>query len=246
MNPGHPDARGKEMATPHIAAELGDFAETVLLPGDPLRAKFIADHYLEDVRCVNEVRNMLGFTGSYRGERISVMGAGMGIPSLSIYVTELCQFFDVQKIIRIGSCGSIHPDVNLGDLVVAMGASTDSNVNRLRFMNHDYAAIANYELLRKWVDAAEVKGTDITVGNVFTSDTFYHLSDEIYDAASRLQIVAVEMEAAGLYRVAAEQGCQALCVLTVSDHITKGEKLSAEERETSFSEMVEVTLASLH
>jgi purine-nucleoside phosphorylase len=233
------------MGTPHIAAEPGDFAETVLLPGDPLRAKFVADNYLSDVKCVNEVRNMLGFTGIYKGERISVMGGGMGIPSTSIYCTELYRFFDVKNIIRVGSCGSIHPDVNLGDLVVAMGASTDSIVNRARFQGYDYAAIADYGLLRKWVDAAEDRGSSVTVGNVFSTDTFYHPSTEIYDVASALGVVVVEMEAAGLYRIAAEHQRHALCVLTVSDHITKDEKLTAEERETSLGEMMEITLDSL-
>ena len=136
------------MTTPHIEAKPGEIAETVLLPGDPLRAKFVAENYLSDVVCVNRVRNMLGFTGTYKGEHLSVMSSGMGMPSMSIYATELFQFFDVQRVIRLGSCGSIHPDVNLGDLVVAMGASTDSNVNRLRFNGHDYAAIADYGLLR--------------------------------------------------------------------------------------------------
>lgn len=233
------------MSTPHIAAEKGAFAETVLLPGDPLRAKFVAENYLQDVQCVNEVRNMLGFTGLFKGERISVMGGGMGIPSASIYATELYQFFDVQNIIRVGSCGSIHPDVNLGDLVVAMGASTDSSVNRLRFLGHDFAAIADYGLLRRWVETAEARDAEVTVGNVFSTDTFYHLDNTIYDVAARLKIVVIEMEAAGLYRIAAEQGRQALCVLTVSDHITKNEQLSAEERETSLGEMMEITLNSL-
>ncbi len=233
------------MSTPHIAAEKGAFAETVLLPGDPLRAKFVAENYLQDVQCVNEVRNMLGFTGLFKGERISVMGGGMGIPSASIYATELYQFFDVQNIIRVGSCGSIHPDVNLGDLVVAMGASTDSSVNRLRFLGHDFAAIADYGLLRRWVETAEARDAGVTVGNVFSTDTFYHLDNTIYDVAARLKIVVVEMEAAGLYRIAAEQGRQALCVLTVSDHIIKNEQLSAEERETSLGEMMEITLNSL-
>ena len=233
------------MSTPHIAAEKGAFAETVLLPGDPLRAKFVAENYLQDVQCVNEVRNMLGFTGLFKGERISVMGGGMGIPSASIYATELYQFFDVQNIIRVGSCGSIHPDVNLGDLVVAMGASTDSSVNRLRFLGHDFAAIADYGLLRRWVETAEARDAGVTVGNVFSTDTFYHFDNTIYDVAARLKIVVVEMEAAGLYRIAAEQGRQALCVLTVSDHITKNEQLSAEERETSLGEMMEITLNSL-
>ena len=233
------------MSTPHIAAEKGAFAETVLLPGDPLRAKFVAENYLQDVQCVNEVRNMLGFTGLFKGERISVMGGGMGIPSASIYATELYQFFDVQNIIRVGSCGSIHPDVNLGDLVVAMGASTDSSVNRIRFLGHDFAAIADYGLLRRGVETAEARDAEVTVGNVFSTDTFYHLDNTIYDVAARLKIVVVEMEAAGLYRIAAEQGRQALCVLTVSDHIIKNEQLSAEERETSLGEMMEITLNSL-
>ena len=233
------------MATQHIGAEPGDIAATVLLPGDPLRARFVAESYLSDMVCVNQVRNMLGYTGTYKGEPLSVMSSGMGMPSMSIYATELFQFFDVQRIIRVGSCGSIHPGVNLGDLVVAMGASTDSNMNRLRFNGHDYAAMADYCLLKRWVEAAEAKGVNFTVSNVFTSDTFYHLGDEIYDIAARLGIVAVEMEAAALYRIAAEQGRAALAVMTVSDHITKEEHLSAQERETSFGEMMEITLASL-
>ena len=188
---------------------------------------------------------MLGFTGTYRGQPISVMGGGMGIPSTSIYVTELYRIFDVQNIVRVGSCGSIHPEVNLGDLVVAMGASTDSSVNRQRFMGYDYAAIADYGLLRNWVDMADEKGVNVTVGNVFSTDTFYHLSDEIYDVAASLRITAVEMEAAGIYRIAAEEGRQALCVLTVCDHILKGEKLSPEERENSLGKMIEITLDSL-
>jgi purine-nucleoside phosphorylase len=233
------------MATPHIGAEKGDIAETVLLPGDPVRAKFVAENYLQDIVCVNEVRNMLGFTGLHKGERLSVMSSGMGMPSMSIYATELCESFDVQRIVRMGSCGSIHPDVNLGDLVVAMGASTDSNMNRLRFNGHDFAAIADYSLMRSWIEAADAKAVRYSVSNVFTSDTFYHLSDEIYDIASRLGIVAVEMEAAALYRIAAEQKISALAVMTVSDHITKNERLSAEERETNFGEMMEITLQSL-
>ena len=233
------------MATPHIGAEPGEIAEIVLLPGDPLRAKFVAENYLSDVVCVNKVRNMLGFTGTYKGKRLSVMSSGMGMPSMSIYATELFQFFDVQKMIRMGSCGSIHPSVNLGNLVVAMGASTDSNMNRLRFNGHDYAAIADYEMLKNWVVAAEARNVNFTVANVFTSDTFYHLGDEIYDIATRLKIVAVEMEAAALYRIAADQGRAALSVMTVSDHIMKGEHLSAADRETNFGEMMEITLASL-
>ena len=233
------------MTTPHISARAGDFAETVLLPGDPLRARFVAETFLDEVSCVNEVRNMLAYTGTYKGQSVSVMGGGMGIPSTSIYVTELYQEFKVRNVIRVGSCGSIHPDVNVGALIAAMGASTDSNVNRLRFMGHDFSAIADYDLLRAWIDQANKSGSSVTVGNIFSTDTFYHLSEEIYEAAARLKIIAVEMEAAALYRIAAEQGGRALCVLTVSDQILKGEKMSPEEREKSFSQMMEITLDSL-
>jgi len=233
------------MPTPHIGANSGDIAETVLFPGDPLRAKFVAENYLEDVVCVNEVRNMLGFTGRYKGMPLSIMSSGMGMPSMSIYATELMEHFGVKKVIRMGSCGSIHNDVNLGDVVVAMGASTDSNINRLRFNGHDYAAIADFDLMKNWIDSAKEKSARYVVGNVFTSDTFYHLSDDIYHIAARLKIVAVEMEAAALYRIAAEFDCQALAVMTVSDHILKEERMTAEERETSFGDMMEITLGSL-
>ena len=233
------------MPTPHIAAEVGDFAETVLLPGDPRRAKFVADTFLDDVSCINEVRNMLGYTGHYQGFPVSVMGTGMGIPSASIYVTELFEEYGVKQVIRVGSCGSIHPEVNVGDLVAAIGASTDSNVNRLRFLGHDFAAVADYGLLRNWVGEAEAQGVSVVVGNIFSTDTFYHLSNEIYEAAARLRIVAVEMEAAAIYRIAAEHGGRALCVLTVSDQIAKGESMSASDRESSFVEMMRITLDSL-
>ena len=233
------------MTTPHIGAGIGEIAEIVLMPGDPLRAKFIAENYFSEVVCVNQVRNMLGFTGYYNGERISVMSSGMGMPSMAIYATELFQVFGVQKLIRVGSCGSIHPDVNLGDLVVAMGASTDSNMNRVQFAGLDFAAIADYTMLKKWADVAEVRGVNFSVANVLTSDTFYQLNNDVYDIASRFGIVAVEMEVAALYRISAEYGRKALGVMTVSDHITKNERLSAEEREKNFGEMIEITLSSL-
>ena len=233
------------MTTPHIGAGIGEIAEIVLMPGDPLRAKFIAENYFSEAVCVNQVRNMLGFTGNYNGERLSVMSSGMGMPSMAIYATELFQVFGVKKLIRVGSCGSIHPDVNLGDLVVAMGASTDSNMNRARFAGLDFAAIADYRMLESWVDIAEMRGVNFSVANVLTSDTFYQLNNDVYDIASRFGIVAVEMEVAALYRVAAEHGGKALGVMTVSDHISKNERLSAEERETNFVEMIETTLASL-
>lgn len=233
------------MATPHISAQPGDFAETVLMPGDPLRAKMIADTYLSDVQQVNGVRNMLGFTGSFNGPRISVMGSGMGIPSLSIYAHELFSQYGVQRIVRVGSCGSVQPGVRVRDLVIAMGASTDSAVNRKRLSGFDFAALADYRLLERVVRRADAKGQAVHVGNVFSADLFYEPEPELFSRMTRMGILAVEMEAAGLYGVAAELGRQALCVLTVSDHILEGEKLSAEERQETFHAMIELTLEAV-
>ena len=160
------------MTTPHIAADANAFAETVLLPGDPLRAKFVAETYLDNPVCISEVRSMLAYTGAFKGKKVSVMGGGMGIPSTSIYCTELYRFFNVTNIIRVGSCGSIHPNVNLGDLVVAMGASTDSSVNRTRFLGHDYAALADYGLMRRWIESAEQRDAAVTVGNILLNGHF--------------------------------------------------------------------------
>lgn len=233
------------MATPHISAQPGDFAETVLMPGDPLRAKMIADTYLSDVQQVNGVRNMLGFTGSFNGQRISVMGSGMGIPSLSIYAHELFSQYGVQRIVRVGSCGAVQPGVRVRDLVIAMGASTDSAVNRKRLSGFDFAALADYRLLERVVRRADAKGQAVHVGNVFSADLFYEPEPELFSRMTRMGILAVEMEAAGLYGVAAELGRQALCVLTVSDHILEGEKLSAEERQETFHAMIELTLEAV-
>ncbi|MBA6383194.1 purine-nucleoside phosphorylase [Colwellia sp. BRX10-9] len=233
------------MPTPHISANVGDFAETVIMPGDPLRAKFIADNYLTNVKQVTEVRNMFGYTGEYKGKRISVMGSGMGIPSMSIYATELYRDYGVENIIRVGSCGSIRDDIQLEDIVIGMGASTDSNVNRQRLNNYDFAAIANYELLEKVVSTAKRLGKTPKVGNVFSADLFYVPEFEVFAKLEQYGILAVEMEAAGLYGVAAELGKKALCLLTVSDHIKTGEKMSAEDRQLKFGEMIEVTLESI-
>lgn len=233
------------MATPHIDAEIGDIAETVLLPGDPLRAKFIAENFLDDAVCFNTVRNALGFTGTYKGKRVSVMGSGMGVPSISIYATELYKDFGVENIIRIGSCGAVLEDVNVMDVVVGMGASTDAKVNRIRFNGHDFAAIADFGLLQNVVKAAATLGKPIKVGNIFTADLFYTPQFEFFDTMAKYGILGVEMEAAGLYGVAAEYGKKACCVLTVSDHIKRGESLSAAERQTSFKDMMEITLESV-
>lgn len=230
------------MATPHINANPGDFAETVLMPGDPLRAKHIAETFLEDAKLVTTVRNILGYTGTYQGKKVSVMGSGMGIPSFSIYATELIKFYGVKNIIRIGSCGAVKNDVKVRDVIIALGASTDSQVNRTRLDGFDFSAIATYSLVEKAVAAARDKGIEALVGNIFTSDYFYNPKEDLIDTLDKYGILAVEMEAAGLYGVAAEHGANALAICTVSDHIRTGEALSAEERQLSFNEMVEVAL----
>lgn len=233
------------MATPHINAEMGDFADVVLMPGDPLRAKHIAETFLEDVKQVNDVRGMLGFTGTYKGRKISVMGHGMGIPSCSIYAKELITEFGVKKIIRVGSCGAVRADVKLRDVVIGMGACTDSKVNRMRFKDHDYAAIADYDMVRHAADAAAAKGIKARVGNIYSADLFYSPDPQMFDVMEKYGILGVEMEAAGIYGVAAEFGAKALAICTVSDHIRSGEQTTAAERQTTFNEMIEIALESV-
>ena len=230
------------MATPHINAEPGDFAPTVLMPGDPLRAKYIAETFFDSPRQICDVRNVLGFTGSYRSLEISVMAHGMGIPSASIYFTELMEHYGVKRIIRVGSCGTSHPDVRLRDIIIAMGASTDSGVNRSRFLGHDLAAVASFNLVREAVRVAEARDLPYHVGNIFSADLFYAPQPEIFDLMPRYQILGVEMESAGLYPLAAEHGAEALAVCTVSDNIRTGEAMSSEDRQTSFNEMIELAL----
>ena len=230
------------MATPHINAEMGDFADTVLMPGDPLRAKYIADTYLENVRQVNDVRNMFGYTGTYNGREISVMGHGMGIPSVSIYAKELIIDYAVKSIIRVGSCGAVHDDVNVRDVVIGLGASTDSKVNRMRFNDHDFAAIADFELTSHAVAAAKAQNVPVKVGNIFSADLFYNPQTDMAELMKRYGILGVEMEAAGLYGVAAEFGARALTICTVSDHILKGDSLSSADRQTTFNDMMVIAL----
>lgn len=230
------------MSTPHISAEKGDFAKTVLMPGDPLRAKFIADTFLKDVRQVTGVRGMLGFTGTYEGRPISVMGSGMGMPSIGIYSFELYHFYDVDQIIRIGSAGGISDKVKVRDLVIGMGASTNSNFASQYKLPGTFAPIADFGLLRKAVEIAEEKNIPVVVGNILSSDTFYTDDETANDQWKKMQILCVEMEAAALYMNAARAGKKALCMLTISDHLYTGEALSAEERQTSFHEMMEVAL----
>lgn len=228
--------------TPHNEAKAGEIAKTVLMPGDPLRAKFIADNYLEDVICFNKVRNMLGFTGTYKGKRVSVMGGGMGIPSIGIYSYELFHFYDVDNIIRIGSAGGIAEDVKLRDIVIGMGASTNSNFAAQYKLPGTYAPIADFGLLRKAVEAAEKMNIKTVVGNILSSDTFYDDNKEANSLWSKMNILAVEMEAAALYMNAARAGKKALCILTISDHVFRGESLSAEDRQLTFRDMMEIAL----
>lgn len=232
--------------TPHINAADGAFAPTVLMPGDPLRAQFIAESYLEDVEQVTNVRNMLGFTGMYKGKKLSVMGHGMGIPSCSIYATELIKDYGVKNLFRVGSCGAVLDEVNVRDIVIGMGACTDSKVNRMRFRNHDFAAIADFDLTRALVDAAKAHNLNAKVGNLFSADLFYNPDAQMIEVMKAYRILGVEMEAAGIYGVAAEFGARAATICTVSDHITKGEATSAEERQTSFNDMMIIALDAAH
>jgi purine-nucleoside phosphorylase len=235
----------RQIMTAHINAEKNDFAEVVLMPGDPLRAKYIAENFLSGAKQVTDLRNMLGFTGEYKGKSISVMGSGMGIPSASIYCKELITEYGVKEIIRIGSCGAVNKDIKLRDVVVAMGASTDSNVNRIRFKGYDYAAIADFELLENAVGAARKLGLKTRVGNIFSADLFYTPDQEMFDVMEKYNILGVEMEAAGLYGVAAEYGAKALAICTVTDQIRTGEKLTGDERQSSLNDMIELSLNSV-
>lgn len=225
----------------HIDAKTGEIAETVLLPGDPLRAKYIAETFLEDARIYNEVRNMFGYTGTYKGVKISVQGTGMGVPSISIYIHELMDSYEVKKLIRVGTAGAIQKDVKVRDVILAMSASTDSQMNRLTFGGIDYAPTANFDLLHKAYNVGVSKGLQLKVGNVFTADQFYNDNSEL-EKWAKYQILAVEMESAALYTLAAKFGRQALSVLTISDHIVTGEQTTAAERQTSFNDMIEVAL----
>ncbi|MDC0609330.1 purine-nucleoside phosphorylase [Vibrio sp.] len=233
------------MATPHINAEPGDFADVVLMPGDPLRAKYIAETFLEDAVQVCDVRNMYGFTGTYKGRKVSVMGHGMGIPSCSIYTTELIKDFGVKKIIRVGSCGAVNTDIKLRDVVIGMGACTDSKVNRLRFKDHDFAAIADYHMVKAAEEAAKQRGIDVKIGNLFSAELFYTPDPSMFDVMDKYGVVGVEMEAAGIYGVAAEYGAKALAICTVSDHIKTGEQTTSQERQTTFNDMVLIALDSI-
>ena len=227
--------------TPHIGAQKGEIAETVIMAGDPLRAKFIAEKFLEDAVQFNSIRNMLGFTGTYRGKRVSVMGHGMGIPSIGIYTYELYHFYGVKTIIRVGSAGSYDMDLHLGDLVLAMGACTDSNYGAQFDLPGTYAPIADFDLLRQAAASCERHGFRFKVGNVLSSDVFYSAHPQT-DKWRSMGVLAVEMEASALYMNAAYAGCRALTINTISDHVLTGEITTPEQRQTTFTNMAEVAL----
>lgn len=233
------------MPTPHINAPKGAFADVVLMPGDPLRAKYIAENFLENAELVTDVRNMFGYTGTYKGRRISVMGHGMGIPSCSIYAKELVTEYDVKKIIRIGTCGAVRADVNVRDVIIATGACTDSKVNRIRFKDNDFAAIADFDLAMAAVQTAKKHNVNVRVGNVFSADLFYTPDVEMFDVMEKYGILGVEMEAAGIYGVAAEFGAKALTICTVSDHIRTGVQIDSAERQSTLNEMIEIALETV-
>jgi len=228
----------------HVGAAAGEIAPVVLMPGDPLRARWIAETFLDDARCYTEVRGMLGFTGTWHGERVSVQGSGMGQPSLAIYVNELFREYDVQSVVRVGSCGALAEGLALRDVVIGAGACTDSSMNRITFEGLDYAPVADFGLLRAAVEAAERRGTDVHVGLLFSSDSFYAARPELVSRMVGYGVLAVEMEASALYTLAAKHGRRALAICTVSDHVVSGQETTASEREQTFGDMVEIALAA--
>lgn len=229
----------------HIGAKKGDIAETVLLSGDPLRAKWIAETFLEDVVCYNEVRGMYGYTGTYKGRRVSVQGTGMGVPSISIYVNELIRDYGVKNLIRVGTAGSYREDIKIRDVILAMSSSTTSGINRLRFDGADYAPTADFELFMRAAEAAKVKGIKIKGGNVLTVDEFYGDNFEAYKKWANFGVLCVEMETAALYTIAAKYNVKALTILTISDSLVTGEETTSLERQTTLKDMVEIALESV-
>ncbi|SFL15362.1 purine-nucleoside phosphorylase [Paenibacillus sp. 1_12] len=231
--------------TAHIQAKKGDIAEAILLPGDPLRAKYIAENFLEDAVCYNQVRGMLGFTGTYKGQRISVQGTGMGMPSASIYIHELIREFGATDLIRVGTCGAIQNDVQIRDVIIAQAACTDSAINRNTFPGIDYAPIGNFDLMNKAYTTGVGMGLGIKVGNVFSADIFYSDDLDVLNKLGRYGVLAVEMETAALYTLTAKFGVRGLSLLTVSDHVLTGEQTTPDERQTTFNQMIEVALNTI-
>ncbi|XBC40710.1 MAG: purine-nucleoside phosphorylase [Buchnera aphidicola (Nurudea yanoniella)] len=232
------------MSTSHINAKKGDFSDFVLMPGDPIRAKYIAKNYLKNAVEVTNVRAMLGFTGTYKGKRVSIMSHGIGIPSCIIYVQELITEYNVKKIIRIGTCGTICKDINVNDLIIGLGASTDSKINRLRFHDNDFSAVANFNLVHNLVVSSKNLGIKVNVGSFFTTDSFYH-DNEVLSDIKKFNILGIEMETAGLYSLSSEFGIQSASICTVSDHISKKIQISFKDRESSLDNMIRIALESV-
>ncbi|MBT8261253.1 MAG: purine-nucleoside phosphorylase [Bacteroidia bacterium] len=229
----------------HLEAKPGEIAESVLLPGDPMRAKWIAETFLKDAHCYNDVRAMLGYTGTFKGQRISVQGTGMGIPSALIYCHELINEYGVKNLIRVGSAGSYQPDIKLRDIVIAMAASSTSGINNSRFINADYSPTANFELLMKAANYARDHGIPIKAGNVLSTDEFYEDDFDAYKLWAEFGVLCVEMEAAGLYTIAAKHNVRALAILTISDSLVTKQRSTVEERESTFTNMVKIALNTL-
>jgi len=228
--------------TLHIKSEKNSFSDIVLMPGDPIRAKYIAENYLKDAIQINDTRLMLAYTGYYKSKKISIMSHGMGIPSASLYVRELISEYNVKKIIRVGTCGTLQNNIKLRDIVISMGASTDSKVNRIRFNNHDYAAIADFKMIFHAFVTAKKMNFKVHIGNFFTTDSFYSENEDMLKILKKYNIIGIDMETAGIYSVASELKAQALSICTVSDHITKKEAVSPKDRESSFHNMITLSL----
>jgi purine-nucleoside phosphorylase len=231
--------------TLHINSKKNDFSEIVLMPGDPIRAKYIAENYLNDYFQINTTRLMLAYTGYYKKKKISIMSHGIGIPSASLYTRELIVEYNVKKIVRIGTCGTVLDYIKLRDVVIAMGASTDSKVNRVRFQDHDFAAIANFNMICNAVSVAKSMKIYAHVGNFFTTDSFYNNDQEMLNILKKYNIIGIDMETSGIYSVASEFNVKALSICTVSDHILKQERVSSKDRESSFDNMIQIALESV-
>ena len=233
------------METPHINAKKNDFSELMIMSGDPVRIQYIADNFLENAIQVTNTRCMFGYTGYYKDVMISVMSHGMGIPSAAIYIEELIKIYNVKKIIRVGTCGTTQKKIFLKDIIIALGASTDSNFNRMRFQNYDFSAIANFDMVYQAFNIAKKKNINIHIGNFFTTDNFYTRNNNFYDLLNKYNILGIDMETAGLYSISAEYCIPSMSICAVSDHIRFNDKLSIEEREFSFKNMIQIALETI-
>ncbi|MCW5197089.1 purine-nucleoside phosphorylase [Buchnera aphidicola] len=233
------------MITPHINANKNDFASRIIMSGDPVRVQYIASNFLKNVREVTNVRFILGFTGYYKNVKISIMSHGIGIPSALIYIHELVKYYHVKKIIRLGTCGTVRDDIELNDILIAMGACTDSNVNRNKFNNYDFASISDFDMLYNTVMCSKKIGIHVRVGNFFTTDLFYTYDKKIYHLLNKYNILGIDMETSGIYNVSAELGIQSISICLVSDHLLRGQRLSTDDRVNTFNNMIQIALETM-